>query len=473
MFESNPAPPLATVVKAVADVVDLLGQVDLGAEVDRELLDAAVGLQGQLNRLTGQQLRVLEAVDRREAYTDDGAVSTASWYRARTGLTHGEARRLVTAATRLRQLPALREALEDGEVTPGHVTAVTAAAVPQRMAAIAAVETDLVALAQRATAREVKVAVARIGDIVDRDGSDPQPDREESAGPDVRRELTLLGGIDGLGELRATLDPLDHEALATLLDAFETPDPSDTPVEQRRSAGQRRADAFSAMLRALLESDAAPTVDGYRAQILCVVDLLSLLGLDGLADAADVSDEQVAAIADLAGVGEQAARRIAAAAIGRAHPSSSDAPRDARGMGQPTRRPRLRYTGPASRRTMRRLADSAKVQLLATMGPWRAVSVGRAMRTLPSWLRAPLTGIHGHCRGPDCDRPVPWCDGHHVDAWTADQGDTDLNRSTPLCRAHHQRVTLGEWSMTFDCDTGTCTWTGPHGQTITTHPPPP
>src|SRR5690606_4334048 len=162
--------------------------------------------------------------------------------------------------------------------------------------------------------------------------------------------------------------------LATLLDAFETPDPSDTPVEQRRSAGQRRADAFSAMLRALLESDAAPTVDGYPAQILCVVDLLSLLGLDGLADAVDVSDEQVAVIADLAGVSEQAARRIAAAAVGRAHPSSSDAPgdapRDARGMGQPTRRPRLRYTGPASRRTMRRLADSAKVQLLATMGPW-------------------------------------------------------------------------------------------------------
>jgi len=33
-------------------------------------------------------------------------------------------------------------------------------------------------------------------------------------------------------------------------------------------------------------------------------------------------------------------------------------------------------------------------------------------------------------------------------------------------------VTTGGWRVAFQPGTGICTWTGPHGQTLRTHPPP-
>lgn len=94
------------------------------------------------------------------------------------------------------------------------------------------------------------------------------------------------------------------------------------------------------------------------------------------------------------------------------------------------------------------------------------------MRTLPAWLRAICHMVHSHCRGPDCDRPATWTQAHHQHPWD-DGGDTDLNATIPLCKAHHDLVTTGRWQVAFDPDTGACTWTAGDGRTITTHPPDP
>jgi len=103
------------------------------------------------------------------------------------------------------------------------------------------------------------------------------------------------------------------------------------------------------------------------------------------------------------------------------------------------------------------------------MGPWRVVNVGRTFRTLPSWLRTALEMVHRHCRGPDCDRPVTWTEAHHETGWEQG-GDTDLNATVPLCKAHHDLVTSGSWQVAYDPDTAICTWTGPNSQVIHTHP---
>ena len=469
-FEAAP-PSLNDALKELVAALDALAGVDLELEDDRALLDAAVALQEARNRLDGRQLAVLEAVDRREAQALDGAVHLAAWLRTRTRQAPAESAQLVKAAVRLRRFPALRDALESGATTLRHVTTLTRQAIPRRIHALAALDDALADLAQHAWPADVDTAVARVNDALDHH-DDPEPLTE--AGPDERRDLTLVRGVDGLGQLFATLDPLDAEMLATLLDAFEKPDPPDTAEAQQRSAGQRRADAFTALLKAAMTCKDAGTVDGYPAMIVAVIDLLALLGLDTLAEAAHITDAHVDAIADLAAVDTSTARRIAEAALARTtRPTGPHADRvvDTPGLGQPARTPRLRFGGPTSAGVIRRLADSAKVQAVLTLGPWRAVSVGRTKRTLPPWLRTALTGIHGHCRGPDCDLPVAWCDAHHVTAWD-DGGDTDLNHTIPACRRHHQTLTLGTWTATYDSDTGACTWTGPQAQTITTHPPP-
>jgi len=64
---------------------------------------------------------------------------------------------------------------------------------------------------------------------------------------------------------------------------------------------------------------------------------------------------------------------------------------------------------------------------------------------------------------------VTWTEAHHETGW--DQGgDTDLNATVPLCKARHDLVTSRGWQVAYDADTAICTWTGPAGQVIHTHP---
>jgi len=407
---------LSEALAGLAAAVDVLARVDLDGESDRGVLAAAVEVQRLSNRLGGVQLLVLDSVDRREAYSLDAAVTAASWLRHRTRMDHGQATRLSRAAVRLRQLPKLEAALAAGDISLAHVTAVTTAAVPRRMQAVIEVEETLVALARTAPPRDVAAAMRHVAGISDADGSD-NPAELSGGGPDERRHLDLWRGLDGLWEIRGTLDPIAGETLATVLNALDLPDPAGTPAGQRRSPGQRRAEALEALARRVLDAGNIPTVNGNKPHVLCVVDIATLVGADDEAQ----------------------------------------------------RCPRLRYTGAVSGATARRLARQAKISAVLTMGPWRVVNVGRTFRTLPSWLRTALEMVHRHCRGPDCDRPVTWTEAHHETGWEQG-GDTDLNATVPLCKAHHDLVTSGSWQVAYDPDTAICTWTGPNSQVIHTHP---
>ena len=149
----------------------------------------------------------------------------------------------------------------------------TRAAVPGRKAAVAECEPILAALARTNPPRDVRRALRHLAGAVDDDGSDPDDD-----GPpgDPLRELHLRTGFQGHGDLEGTLDPLTREALQVLLDAFHTPDAADTPPQKRRSAAQRRHDAFAALLHTLLDQPGLPSVQGARPQILIFVDLAAL-----------------------------------------------------------------------------------------------------------------------------------------------------------------------------------------------------
>lgn len=406
---------LADAVAALSHALDLLAHVELDAENDRAVMDAALAVHGTIARTSAAGMRLLSEIDARDAYRQDGAVTTTSWFRSRARLDFPEASRLVTTARRLEQFPALRDALAGGQINVAHATAVTHAAKPWCMEAIAACEPALVDLAMTATPADVRTAVRHISALA-APHLDPEPMVEE--GPDPRRELHLGRGIDGLWNGHFTLDTLDGELLATLLHAFEQPDAPNTPVAEARIPAQRRADAFAAMLAALAAHGAAPTEQGVKPHILALVDVATLVGADQEA----------------------------------------------------TREPRLRYSGPMTPAAARRLARDAKITVIQTMGPWRVGNVGRTHRTLPSWLRGILQMLHGHCRGPDCDRPVAWTEAHHQTEWTQG-GETDINQTIPLCKKHHALVTSHGWRVTLDTDTGTCTWTAPDGRIIRTHPP--
>ena len=65
------------------------------------------------------------------------------------------------------------------------------------------------------------------------------------------------------------------------------------------------------------------------------------------------------------------------------------------------------------------------------------------------------------CAFPGCDRPVHWCDAHHVH-WWEHGGPTDIDNLTLLCRRHHVLVHEGGWRVKKHRD-----------GTIVLYPPPP
>ncbi|GAB3992925.1 hypothetical protein GCM10029992_03260 [Glycomyces albus] len=51
------------------------------------------------------------------------------------------------------------------------------------------------------------------------------------------------------------------------------------------------------------------------------------------------------------------------------------------------------------------------------------------------------------CAWTGCDRPVSWCEAHHIEHWI-DGGKTTPENLILLCRFHHSRIHTGDWSVT-------------------------
>jgi hypothetical protein len=88
------------------------------------------------------------------------------------------------------------------------------------------------------------------------------------------------------------------------------------------------------------------------------------------------------------------------------------------------------------------------------------LEVGRATRVVAPAQRTALTVRDGGCRFPSCDRPLAWCDAHHLRHWLHG-GPTDLANLVLLCRGHHHAVHEGGWRLHRHPD-GEFTATPPH-----------
>ena len=413
--------PADAAIAQLESALESLAAVDWTDESDDTIRSASIGLQRLVNRVSAAALGPVEQLQSREAYGVDGAVTAASWLRNRANLDPATATRICSAAARLRRLPLLAEAFATGGVSFSHVAAVTDAAVPTRVDAICSVEAALVNLACRANPKAVRAAVKAVRDHVDPDGTDRSDEGDgdvvDDSDDDPRRYWHHSLTIDGLYTGNYLVGGILGELISTLFDAYSTADPADAAPTSRRSPAQQRVDAMRAALMALCNAGITPTIQGSKAHLLLMVDLLTLMGRD------------------------QAAVFTA----------------------------ELRRTGRVSPATIARLGLNAKITPVLTMGPWRTVAVGRTHRVLPPWLRGLMEMLHRHCRGPDCDRPAAWTQAAHETDY-AKGGDTDLNQTIPLCKAHHDLITYKGWAAQLDLDSGICTWTTPTGHTITTHP---
>ena len=92
--------------------------------------------------------------------------------------------------------------------------------------------------------------------------------------------------------------------------------------------------------------------------------------------------------------------------------------------------------------------------------PSQPLDVGRSTRVVQPSQRAALAVRDGGCVFPGCDRPLAWCDAHHLEHWV-DGGPTDLANLALVCRAHHRTVHEDRWHLARGPD-GRFTATPPH-----------
>jgi hypothetical protein len=110
--------------------------------------------------------------------------------------------------------------------------------------------------------------------------------------------------------------------------------------------------------------------------------------------------------------------------------------------------------------TARLRAAAALLPPLLGGAPTQPLEVGRTSRAVQAAQRVALAVRDGGCVFPRCQRPLAWCEAHHLHHWLHG-GPTDLTNLALLCRAHHRAVHEGGWRLQRHPD-GRLTATPPH-----------
>jgi hypothetical protein len=265
--------------------------------------------------------------------------------------------------------------------------------------ALAKAERELIGWCRDFDPREVARLGRRLFEVIAPEAAEAREakllERQER---EAMRRRHLSFGSDGFGlhHMRGQFDPESAAVIAAALDGLAKPLASTADGPDPRSPGQRYADALVEVCRRQLNSGELPSRGGAKPQLVLTMDMKKLQSSvgSGLLDTGDALAPE----------------------------------------------------------TVRKLACDAQVipSILGTDG--QPLDLGRAARTFAPWQRRPLALRDGHgCSFPGCDRPIAWCDAHHIVHWI-DGGSTDLANGVLLCTHHHTLIHHGDWAIRIATD---------------------
>jgi hypothetical protein len=105
----------------------------------------------------------------------------------------------------------------------------------------------------------------------------------------------------------------------------------------------------------------------------------------------------------------------------------------------------LEWGGTIPAETARRLACDSALSRFTGLRELECETT-HAARTVPASIRRALVARDGHCVFPGCDRPPPWCSGHHLVFWS-EGGPTKLENLGLVCGTHHRKVHEEGWTL--------------------------
>jgi hypothetical protein len=371
-----------------------------------ELEDDVTELKAVMAGLEVECSRRIAELDRRQSFERDGHLSMAAWVDARFHTGWSAAAKEVLTARALEGMPATRAALAEGELC-GPAVATLVSAKEANAAEFSRAEETLLDAARNLPARALRRTVEHWKAAVAPDAA-----ARDDAERFERRGLRVSAQPDGMVRVDANLDPEGGQTLGTAVGAV-----MDVWAHSRsgdpRSPSQCRADALVEICRQWLDRSDRPTVSGERPHVTVTVDVEALE--------------------------KRAGRRCELDDVGRV-PSE----------------------------TARRLACDASITRVITRGPSEPLEIGRKTPVISAALRRAVAVRDRGCRFPGCDRPMSWCDAHHVVHW-ADGGRTDLSNLILLCRRHHRLIRGG---FRMEMTTGSPVFRRPDGMLLGDRAPP-
>jgi hypothetical protein len=306
----------------------------------------------------------------------------------------------------LDEVPALAEAMADGDVGAEHADALANATCrldQQTRAAVLADESSLVARASSSTPEQFARHCRHLVDQVSRGQGVERAERQRSA-TFVRRSIDPLSGMY---RLQAELHP---ELGARVFNALDT-----ETAALVAAGGDRSVDRCRLAAEALGNLVAG----GHQQRHPGITELLVLIDLPTLRHG--LHPHTICELAD----------------------------------GTPV---------PVA--TVRRLACNAHLIPTVLDGDGVPLDMGRRRRLATPEQRHALRTMYRSCAFPRCDATFDRCEIHHLLEWD-DLGPTDLANMLPLCSRHHHLVHEGGWELSLAHDR-TLTVQQPDGTTYAT-----
>ena len=353
----------------------------------QELVVRTTALAG---RLEGIGARALGELQIRGGGTvpdgvDGGVCPTPAWLRGATGASGNAAGRRVRTSVALRELPLILDAVVDGRISPEHgrvLTRLVGAIEPQRLLDS---QEALLEVARRTDPEQLAQYVRHLLAT----WCEPRLEAEEAAAED-RRFFQVRNKHNGSWRGVFELPDAQMEIVLTALEPLARRDgDADT-----RTAGQRRADAFTDVAALALSHGDLPDAGGERPRLTYLVPELADPTATGLEQKLDLDRHP----------GEQC--------------------------------PTAAWTGPATRAQVERLLCQAQVQRLRVDADGRIVSLTAFSDAITKAQRRAVAARDRCCTSKGCSRPPAFCDVHHLRA-LADGGATEVDNLVLLCRRHH------------------------------------
>jgi hypothetical protein len=395
-------------ISSISSEVDALAARPVAALCVEELQRLVADTSDTVNRLCGVRLRALAELELRgggqvpDPAMQGAVCPTPAWLRGVAKMSGHHAGLEIRTAVALRELPAVSEAIVDGEITTDHGRVLTRLVGKVTEAALLDSQPALIEVARRTDPDQLAHYVRHLLAT----WCEPQLDADEAAAEDARF-FTVRNTHNGRWRGSFDLPDAAMEPVLTVLNALARREGD----ADARSAGQRRADAFSDVFALAARHAELPQAGGARPLVNYVVPSWWGTGLGPAATPVTAASPALVGMPLLAGLLD----------LDR-HPGVDCATGS--------------WTGPTTRAQIATLLCDARVQRVVLDETGQVVSLTSGTDQITAAQRRAVAARDRCCTSKGCSRPAAFCDVHHL--WArADGGPTTVDNLVLLCRRHH------------------------------------